>query len=281
MGNCIGEKVCKTVLDSNTGETICKVCGRVIAVDNIISDEAFDVDYIWKSSTHYPVNPELGEKALGSLISNTGKDAGKLKKISSRLRSDRGQLKGLIEFSKIGDKLGLTDFVIQEAIGIFNKVRKDGFTKGRAMPVVVASCCYLVARKNGLNMTSQDVYTKLGVNSKLFYKAYFILCKKLNIDTTKLAIQQPEMHMEKIISKLNIPIRCRNTCFAVLKKMKENELTVGKSPIATAAAACYLGCLYCKFSLTQAQVAYNSGVTEVTIRNRVKDYKQVVDNDVL
>ena len=281
MSNCINGAKCSTVFDSDTGETVCNVCGRIIAVDNIINDEALSMETGWLQSKHHPVNPMMGDKALGSMISSSGKDSAKLKNASKMIRTDHGQIRGLTEFDKIKDKLSLPDFVIKEAMTIFNKTRKKGFIRGREINTVVGACCYLIAKQNGLNVTQKEIARKSGLNSKLLFKTYLKLCDMLNIDSTALKIPTPEMYMDRIMTNLDIPLKYKSNCVKVLKEMHDMKITTSKNPISIAAAACYVGCLDSAYFLSQKTVAYASGTTEVTLRNRANEYLRVKENDLL
>jgi transcription initiation factor TFIIB len=56
----------------------------------------------------------------------------------------------------------------------------------------------------------------------------------------------------------------------------ENEillLSAGKDPMGLAAAVLYMSCLKTGEDTTQTQMAHAAGVTDVTIRNRLRDLK--------
>ena len=51
----------------------------------------------------------------------------------------------------------------------------------------------------------------------------------------------------------------------------------GKDPMGMAASALYLASLETRNNITQRSIAEASGVTEVTIRNRCKNLKTIMD----
>lgn len=61
---------------------------------------------------------------------------------------------------------------------------------------------------------------------------------------------------------------------SILNNVIEIEHSVGKAPMGLAAAALYLSCVLNGASKTQKDIAMASGVTEVTIRNRSKGFKE-------
>jgi transcription initiation factor TFIIB len=54
-------------------------------------------------------------------------------------------------------------------------------------------------------------------------------------------------------------------------------MSAGKGPMGLAATVLYLSCLSNGEYMTQKDIAEAAGVTEVTIRNRVKDLKSGLD----
>ena len=62
--------------------------------------------------------------------------------------------------------------------------------------------------------------------------------------------------------------------------IQRETLSAGKDPMGLAASVLYLASLNTGENITQANIADAAGVTEVTIRNRVKDLKkQLLQNN--
>ncbi|MEK0367707.1 MAG: HTH domain-containing protein, partial [Nitrosopumilus sp.] len=64
----------------------------------------------------------------------------------------------------------------------------------------------------------------------------------------------------------------------VLKIAQENEESAGKDPMGLAAAALYLSCIRNNEDMTQRDIAEAANVTEVTIRNRCKGLKNLLNS---
>jgi transcription initiation factor TFIIB len=62
-----------------------------------------------------------------------------------------------------------------------------------------------------------------------------------------------------------------------LKKASETRTSAGKEPMGLAAAALYVACVMEGENKTQKDVAEAAGVTEVTIRNRYKGLKAILN----
>jgi transcription initiation factor TFIIB len=57
----------------------------------------------------------------------------------------------------------------------------------------------------------------------------------------------------------------------------EKEITAGKHPMSLAATVLYISSTRCGENITQARLANAAGITEVTLRNRLKDLKLKMD----
>ena len=78
----------------------------------------------------------------------------------------------------------------------------------------------------------------------------------------------------RISSKLVITEKTKRYAVKVLKETQERKESAGKDPMGLAAAALYLSCVKNGVLVTQLDIAKDSGVTEVTIRNRYKGLKE-------
>ena len=58
-----------------------------------------------------------------------------------------------------------------------------------------------------------------------------------------------------------------------MNEVIEKQIPAGKDPMGIAATVLYLSCLKTGEDTTQIQMAHAAGVTEITIRNRLKDLK--------
>ena len=57
----------------------------------------------------------------------------------------------------------------------------------------------------------------------------------------------------------------------------ENESTAGKDPVGLAAAAIYLAAVHNNVNITQRNIAIRAEITEVTIRNRAKGLREMLN----
>jgi transcription initiation factor TFIIB len=62
-----------------------------------------------------------------------------------------------------------------------------------------------------------------------------------------------------------------------MTKVIEKEITAGKHPMSLAATVLYISSIRSGENITQAAIADAAGLTEVTLRNRIKDLKLKLD----
>jgi transcription initiation factor TFIIB len=80
----------------------------------------------------------------------------------------------------------------------------------------------------------------------------------------------------KIASSTKLPEKTKRHAVKILRKAEEQQIMAGKDPMGMAASALYLASLYTGNNITQKEMAEASGVTEVTIRNRCKNLREIL-----
>ena len=62
----------------------------------------------------------------------------------------------------------------------------------------------------------------------------------------------------------------------ILDTLKEKQVVAGKKPDAVAATVIYMACIKNNESVSQQKISKISGISNVTIRNRFKEFKKYV-----
>ena len=68
---------------------------------------------------------------------------------------------------------------------------------------------------------------------------------------------------------MNLKEKTKRDAFDILKRCESEEITAGKHPVAQAAASLYIACIINGEKISQKKFSKESGVSDVTIRNRV------------
>jgi transcription initiation factor TFIIB len=81
----------------------------------------------------------------------------------------------------------------------------------------------------------------------------------------------------KRVNNTNLSERTKQQVLYIMNEVTEKEMSVGKDPIGLAATVLYISCLKTGEQRSRTQMADAAGVTEVTIRNRFKDLKSILE----
>ena len=281
------------VLDENSGEILCSVCGIVISENRENEGpewRSFANDGNDKSRVGSGTSITIHDMGLSTMIGSTNKDAtGKplssaMKKSIDRLRtwntrsqvnsaSDKNLRQALSEMDKLKDKLSLTDTVIEKAAYIYRKANEKKLVKGRSIHGLVASCIYAACRDTETPRTLDDVADGINVRRKDVARCYRLIFRELDL---KVPIADPINGVARIASEAGLGEKTKRKAIALLNKAKKIGLVAGKDPMGLAAAALYLACISDGGNTTQRNISNASGVTEVTIRNRCAGLKELL-----
>jgi transcription initiation factor TFIIB len=291
----------KLVTDPETGEVVCQECGAVVV------ERGVDTGPEWR-------NPEgAGEDSKlrrgGPPVSNIYYDSGLTttfswlgkgfegKKLTKEAREKMRKLQRFHESIKTSeerniqqaasvlaiyaDKLNLPQPVAEQAMLIYKKALKAGLVKGRAIRVIVAGAVYAACRLSGLPRDLRDFERAYPlVKRKEVGYAYRLIIKNLNIKPP--IPPDPSAFIPKIAAKLNVDERAVREAVYILEeavKRGGREVIAGKDPMGVAAAALYLACQETMQNVMQKEIARVAGVTEVTVRNRVKVLQSHFQNE--
>jgi transcription initiation factor TFIIB len=283
------------VTDGSSGERFCGVCGFVIneRIDDSgperrsFSKEEFED----RSRTGVPSSLAMHDMGLATVIGHDNRDAtGKplsasMKSTITRLRTwdsrsqvhesqERNLRQAFSELSRMKDKLALSDSVVEKTAYIYRKALEKNLTRGRSIPGLIAGAMYMACRHSGTPRTLNEVARQINIKRKDVSRCYRLLLNELDL---KMPVLDPIKCMSRISSQAGLSEKVKRHALTILEKASELEITAGKDPMGLAAAALYLSCVINKEDTTQKAIALAAGVTEVTIRNRYKGLRELLD----
>jgi transcription initiation factor TFIIB len=112
------------------------------------------------------------------------------------------------------------------------------------------------------------------IKRKDIARCYRLLVKELSL---KMPVTDSIQCVARIASKIGIGEKAKRSAIVVLKNAQQKEVSAGKDPMGLAAAALYLACVKNGEDKTQRDIAEAANVTEVTIRNRYKGLKELLN----
>jgi transcription initiation factor TFIIB len=283
------------VVDSAGGELFCSNCGYVVKEKiaelgpewRAFSSEEKDE----RAHTGMPSSLAMHDMGLATVIGAVDRDAsGKslpasMKATIERLRTwdgrtqihesiDRNRRQAFSELDRLVDKLKVNDAVVEKAAYIYRKALDKGLIRGRSISAMIAAALYAACRDTETPRTLKDISAISNIRKKELARCYRILFRELDL---RMPVVDPAKCVSRIASKAGLQEKTKRRALEILRRADETRTSAGKDPMGLAAAALYVACVLENDTKTQKDVAEAASVTEVTIRNRYKGLKAVLN----
>ncbi len=287
----------KTITDSESGEVICSKCGRVL------SDKLLETGPEWRNfaadetdtraRAGMPDSLARHDMGLSTIIGKADRDAsGNKLDPTMRVRmnrlavwdmrsqfhtpKDRSLSQAFFQLDVLKDKLGLSDGIVEKTAYIYRKALSNNLTRGRTISGVLAAAVYIACREMGAPRTLDDIAVGSNVKRKEVSKNFRMLHTSLNI---KLPQQDPMKCIVKVANKVRLSEKTKRKAAEIMSNVMKEEISAGKGPMGLAASILYLSSIKTGEPVTQMSIASAAGVTEVTLRTRLKDLKSKLQLD--
>ena len=285
---------CKTypvITDSERGEIVCGGCGLIL-VQNI-SDTSNESNgytlegFLKQTRTGPATSLTMHDKGLSTVI-GTNKDfsgntlPSKTKYEFNRLRTwdQRSKSRKTAIFSRaftllhgMKTKLGIPDNVVENAAYIYRKTVNAKLTRGRTMASLVSASLYAACRENNIPRTLDDIANAGNVERRILSRDLRTIIRKLGLNLNQ---YDTTSFISKISNNMNLKEKIKRDAFEILKRCEKEEITAGKHPVAQAAASLYISCIMNGEKISQKKFSVESGVSDVTIRNRAALIKKTL-----
>jgi len=285
---------CKTypiITDSERGEMFCGGCGLVL-VENI-SDTSHESngysqeDFMKLARTGPATSLTMHDRGLSTVIGINKDSSGnilssKTKYEFNRLRTwdQRSKSRSTVSLSKaftllnaMKTKLGIPDNVIENAAYIYRKAVSAKLTRGRTMASLISASLYAACRENNIPRTLDNIADAGNIERRILSRDLRTIIKKLGLKLNQYDISS---FISKISNNMNLKEKTKRDAFNILKRCELKEITAGKHPVAQAAASLYIACIINGEKISQKKFSSESGVSDVTIRNRVTLIKKTL-----
>jgi transcription initiation factor TFIIB len=285
------------ITDPNSGEIVCSNCGMVISdkIDDDIHPERRmhtfgDVDK--RARTGAPSSLARHDMGLSTIIGKENKDASgqkidtamrskleRLRTLDSRTRmrtsGDRNLAKAFGQLERLKEKLSLSDAIVEKAAYSYRKVQERGLIRGRTVESMLAAAVYSACREMETPRTIKDIAAKSNIRRKDVARSYRLLVFELGI---RIPVVNPMKCVARVANRLSISEKTKHHALGMMEEVVNKKITAGKEPMGLAATVLYASSIKTDEKIPQKDVAAASGVTEVTIRNRFKDLKKILEN---
>lgn len=284
------------IFDMVSSEFVCSSCGCV-ANDKFFNTEhsggySTQSEYSDRSRTGMPESLAIHHKGLSTLIGMGDTDARgkalepaqKMKMQRLRTWNNRSQLndsisrnleKALKFLNNFGDKLYLSQAVLESAAYIYRKAAVKKLAKGRSTLGLVGAALYAACRETATPKTISDVAAVCNLSSKDVMSHYKLILRELSL-------QMPVLHgpdyVTLIANRLNLTEKTKREALKIYSEVQQNRISIGKNPRALAGAVIYLASQNCNEFLRQVEICQVADISTVSLRKRCKEIKATLDN---
>jgi transcription initiation factor TFIIB len=282
------------IFDNVSFEYVCSACGCVSSQDpNSDSMASFRTNsgYNDRTRTGMPESLAIHNKGLSTLIGIGDTDArGKAlepsqKNSIQRLRTwnNRAQLndsvsrnleKALKLLNNFGDKLYLSQAVIEGAAYIYRKAAIKKLAKGRSTLGLVGAALYAACRETATPKTITDIATACNITTKDIMSHYKLILKELSL-------QMPVLHgpdyVTLICNRLQLSEKTKREALRIFSMVQQNRISIGKNPRALAGSIIYLASQNCNEFLRQVEICQVAEISTVSLRKRCKEIKSKIE----
>ena len=277
------------ITDGVTGEIVCSSCGCVISEN--IEDRGAERRNFPDKSDNTRTGPGLSlkmfDRGLNTIIGVSNQDSvgkqisaknaqtfGRLRKWDNRSQtknsSNRSLRNALRELDKVQSKLGLSDAVIERAALFYRKAAEKNLLRGRTVNGMAAACLYASCRDLDHVRTLTEIAKQFEINRKEVARSYRSLFKALDF---VVSITDPIKSIGKIASKIGITEKTVRKAVRILDAAQDAGIVAGKNPEVIAATVIYAACVITGEAKSQMEISSASGISTVSLRNRMLDFK--------
>ena len=279
------------IFDMVSNELVCSACGCV-ASDKYYNNEhgatyATQSEFRDRSRTGMPESLAVHHKGLSTLIGVGDTDArGKALEPAQKVKiqrlrtwNNRSQLndsisrnleKALKFLNNFGDKLYLSQAVLESAAYIYRKAAIKKLAKGRSTLGLVGAALYAACRETATPKTIADIAGVCNLSSKDIMSHYKLILRELSL-------QMPVLHgpdyVTLISNRLNLSEKTKREGLRIYSQVQQHRISIGKNPRALAGAVIYLASQACNEFLRQVEICQVADISTVSLRKRCKEIK--------
>jgi transcription initiation factor TFIIB len=265
------------VTDAMTGEIACGNCGVVLlekAVDLGRENIGQTMDeYNSNSRTGQKTSLKMADRGLSTMIQAQNRDStGRTLSADNKRSFYRLRMwfvKAFTFLDGMRSKLGLPEHVVEKSAYLFRKVEQRKLLRGRSSLSVMCAVVYMACRIADTPRTLSEIADAAGIKKKVIQRFYRFLFA--NLDDVNSISYSPSEFVSRISSEANLSEKTMRDARKILEFSDKRGITSGKHPMSMAAAAVYLALQDNHENVSQTRIAQISGISAVTIRNRVKE----------
>ncbi|NND87165.1 MAG: transcription factor TFIIB [Nitrosopumilus sp.] len=300
MTELLHQKNCKKnslITDYHTGEIACSNCGAV-SFEKILdigqeSSGLTGEEYSKNTRVGGKISLKMIDMGLSTIIESKDKDAtgrnlsAENRRMFYRLRmwdrnsrsasSVKSFQKAFTLLDGIASKLGLPDVVVEQTAHLFRKIAAKKILAGRSTAGILCAAIYITCRVTDTPRTLQDIADAGNVRKKTLQRIYRFLAREMDIYPE---IFDPSEFVSRVAKASGISEKTERLAFKILDMASKQNVSTSKNPMAMAATAIHLASKINNEKVSQTQISKISGISAVTIRDRVKEIKKKLGGEI-
>lgn len=182
--------------------------------------------------------------------------------------SERKCSQALAEADSIVTRLGLPLAVRQSAAYYFKKMMKHNNMDWKKISEFAVASVYIGCRKQQLSRSLDEISDATYADRKDIGHAFKTMKRSLSLNIPEIT---PYDFIVSFCESLGLPEKIQHEATEIINQGEKKNINISKTPPGITAAAIYIACKLKNENKTQKQVADVAQVSEVTIRNRVRD----------
>ena len=148
--------------------------------------------------------------------------------------------------------------------------------RGRSTQKVAAASVFTACRMANLPITLDEIASKCSLNRNELSRLHRLIKRKLKLN---ISISGSLSFLPKFTKILALPKNVGNEAREIIQTVEKSNYRQGISPIALLGASIYLACKKTKIRRSQLEIAKTLGTSEVTLRNRAKEIKALLNSE--
>ena len=201
----------------------------------------------------------------------------RLAKINRGLRTslERNLWIALPKFKILAGKLDLPTYATEEAYKIYTLSVKKRLTLGRGIDNILAASFYTAIKIYKVARSVEEICDAAQITPKDLMKNYKAIHDEiLPLIDVKPKIISSNRFLIRHHKELDLPMACQKIALELIDCCKKKGMrTSGKDPKGIAAAALYISAQKVNHPRTQKEICKVMGISEVTLRSRIKELK--------
>lgn len=175
--------------------------------------------------------------------------------------------------SKICSTYGFDEGIRDKMVDFYGVVRSNDLLRGRSVEVGVATSCFIVCRCEHLAYNVDDMISVVHINKKDVYSMYRSVKKGLELSVPSVSVYD---YLVRFGGELEVGDDVVGLAKSYLGVVVDKGLVGGKNPLGWVAGSLYLGCKELGVGITQREIVDVVGVSEVVLRRRVGELREIV-----